>query len=308
MALKFHKYLWLFLSVIFFATAAFMEHRLVRRHPEEKLIENFRKKLAEKESRLESYLSQIIEISSRPGFSDRFLSEMSSWNHLLEKEGTGILIYRNNKLFYWSDRSIAFRNYMPLVRESGSPVVRLPNGYYLTSFLKNDSMTVFGLILIKSNFSYQNQYLKNSFYHDFLLPEKYKLTTPASDEGYPITNLKGETVFSILPQGELFCLDRQLYLPGFLFLTSLILLLIFARKLISTLKMKTICKPLITGGMLCAIYFFHIIFHFPALYSQIGFFSPAHFALSSLMPSLGDLCSSLSSFSIFLSIFTGTSE
>jgi signal transduction histidine kinase len=83
-------------------------------------------------------------------------------------------------------------------------------------------------------------------------------------------------------------MTKQVYLPGFLYLLALILILVYSRKMISRLNWGFWGKFLCTAGLLILLYGIHIRFHFPNMFNQISFFSPAHFAISASLPSLGD--------------------
>lgn len=113
------KYGYFTLAILCMVMAVVLENKFFSNRPGKQSIERFQKKLNDKESYLESRLDEISQISSDPGFCDNFLNGMSPYNNLMETEGIGFLIYRNDKLFYWSDRTIAFRDQLPLSVEIG---------------------------------------------------------------------------------------------------------------------------------------------------------------------------------------------
>ncbi len=228
------KKYWIFiLAILCLVAAVFLENGFFSRHPGKQLIQRFQERLIEKEITLTKRLSEIATMASDPGFCDNYLNAMAPYNNLLEGEGTGFLIYRNGKLFYWSDRAIAFRDHLPLSVEPEAPVVRFPNGYYLLKTIEKDSLSIFGLILLKTNYSHENQHLKNSFLKGFKLPDSYRIVKAGATDGYDIKNQDGEPVFAIQSDGEAYYQSGYRYLPGILYLTALLLILVFARKTLS---------------------------------------------------------------------------
>ncbi len=285
---QYKKYLFGALSLFFILLAFYLERNECRLNQEKQLIERFQKKMTEKELKLDLSLSAISRITSHPDFTDLFLSELAPYNQTLEKEGTGYLIYRNHKLFYWSDRAIAFRDTLPLSVEPEASVVFFPNGYYFIKSVKKDSLTIFGLILIKYNYAHENQYLKNRFYPDFTLPDHFNLIKAGSRKGFPIMDKNGKEIFTLIPQGKITGSSAFQYLTGILYLAGLIFLLLTSRKILSGMDWSVAGKLLATSILLFIIYWIHLQFHIPGLFNGSGFFSPSQFALNAILPSLGD--------------------
>jgi two-component system, NtrC family, nitrogen regulation sensor histidine kinase NtrY len=282
------KYIYLLFAIVCTLLAVFSENGLLFKNPEKKLIERFQRRLNQKEILLNGEMEKIREMASRPGFSYNFLGDLNTYNSSLEENGTGYLIYRNGRLFYWSNRSIAFSEYLPVGHEPDSKVVHFPNGYYLTRSIEADTLSIVGLILIKNDFPHENEFLVNDFYEGLKLPASFALVKAGSANGTPIKNIDGEVIFDILPKGELLCTTRQLYFPGILYLAGLIFLILFARILISEINPAIGLRMLFMGSFLFFLYWIHILFRFPKVFYHLDFFSPAQFAYSFWLPSLGD--------------------
>ena len=285
---SFIKYIFLGIAVIFTLIAAFIENGLLFKNPEVRLLDRFQRKLHQKETLLENELQKIKLLTAHPGFSYNYLSELSALNNSLEKNGTGFLVYRKGKLLYWSDRSISFRENLPVGHDENSKIVHFPNGYYLTRTLATDSLNIIGLILVKSDFPHENQFLVNEFYQDLKLPATFELVMPGSEDAIPIYNLEKEHVFDIKPGGELLCSKSQLIIPGLFYLAGIIFLLLFFRRLIIQFNPAHGIRLLLIASFLFLIYWIHILFRFPKLFYHLEYFSPAQFAYSFWLPSLGD--------------------
>ncbi len=301
---KLKSHYFLILAVCCLGIAMVLEISLTGRHQEQRMIAKFRQKLAEKEILLERNMEDISRIVSKPGFSDRYLSEMAPYNNQLEKDGIGYLIYRGDRLFYWSDGAISFRDHLPFPEVPDSPVVHFPNGYYLLNSLEADSMTLIGLILVKYSYSHKNQYLQNTFFPGFNLPENFELIKAGTGKGYPVYNRKGQAAFSIVPRGDPSFLPWEVAWPALLYLAGLLMLLLYSRKLISLLNFGTTGRLLVTAAFLFLLYWLHIFFQIPRVCQLISFFSPTYFALNFWLPSLGDFfLMSLLGFYFMLNLF-----
>ncbi len=282
------KYGYFLLTLFFLLLAVVPETGFFRHHPEKQLIAGFQEKLHLKESLLDTHLDEVTKLASQPGFCDNFLNTMAPFNSLMEKEGVGFLIYRNEKLFYWSDRSVAFRDHLPLSVEPGAPVVHFPNGYYLVKNIHSDSLSIYGLLLLKYDYSHENHYLRNHFFEGSGIPDEFRIAQPGAAGGVTITNRNGQNLFSLLPGGESPLQTPWSWLSGVFTLTALIMILVFARKTLKNSIPHILTRMAFLLMLLFLIYYMHLLFRTPGLFGRFTIFSPTHFALSSWLPSLGD--------------------
>ncbi len=280
--------MYLALALILTLVALLVENGILLKNPETRLVSRFQKNLLQKEAELDADLQHISQLSKNPGFTFNYLSDLSPFNEKMESNGKGYLIYRHGKLFYWSDRSISFRDNLPLSTEHNTPAVHFQNGFYLTRSLGSDSLTIIGLILIKYDFPHENQFLVNEFHQDLKLPASFDLLMAGSKNGIPIYNIDRENVFNILPRGKILCPATQLYIPGILYMAGLIFFILFFRIIISEINPAIGSRMLYMAGFLFFLYWIHILFRFPAVFYNLDFFSPAQFAYSFWLPSLGD--------------------
>jgi signal transduction histidine kinase len=133
-------------------------------------ISDFAKTLHKKEIRLNSELDSLMRLGSGKTFGEIFSSRPERYNLLFHDEGIALLIYQNDTLKFWSDNSVSVENYMKEVCLDDR-MARLKNGWYeVMHKMDAAGRTYIGLLLIKNEYSYQNQYLVNSFQKDFQLP------------------------------------------------------------------------------------------------------------------------------------------
>ncbi len=284
---KLNKYTFLFTALTFFVVAAIIENSLLRKHPESYLIEEFQQKLNANEQQLSAKLGHIAAVISSDEFDGNLSRFFKESNLLLKEEGIGFLVYQDGELSYWSERSISFydnENQMP-VQEG---LVQLPNGYYIAKKAETDKFHIYGLLLLKYNYRYENKYLKNNFFEAYNLPDEYKIVKQKLDSTTPIFDSDGNYLFSVKPGGDYLCTTRQLYLPGILYLAGLIFLLYYFRREFVESPASFSVRMLGLATALFLVYWLHLIFQIPKVFFYLRFFSPEYFALSNWLPSLGD--------------------
>lgn len=282
------KYLLLALSVFLITIAVLTENGIIFRNPGEKLVGKFQKTLLQKERTVAAALEEIRLITRSGGFTDSHLSALVPYQETLKSSGYGFLIYREGRLFYWSDRSIAFRENLPVNTEPDSKIIRFPNGFYLSRTIVDDVYTIIGLIQVRYDFPHENKFLQNAYQEDFFLPETFQILKAGADNSIDIHNLDNEKVFSIAPRGEIQCKKTQLYIPALLYLVGIVLLILFFRQLFSERHQNNGLRLLLISGVLVFLYWIHILFKFPKVFYNLDIFSPVQFAYSLWLPSLGD--------------------
>jgi signal transduction histidine kinase len=289
---KIKKNILLLLTFLLILIGATRENKMLNNHPELIVIHKFQEKLLYQETKLTDYLTKAevkITESLKP---ENYSSTFSELNKLFEDEGFGFLIYKKEnkkeKMIYWSDNQFAFPNILNKVSVD-SKLLNLPNGIFVAKTRIIGSYRIVGLIHIKNNFSYENQYLENTFVPPFTLPPGYKISIARNSNAVEIHDKKSQYLFTILPSTEEAYNEWELYIPAIFYLVSFIFLLIYLFQKTEKYKGKYfIAKILSLGGILVFLYLLHIHYKFPVILNHIGLFGPKYYAFSSWMPSLGD--------------------
>ncbi len=284
---KLNKYTYLILAVGIIIAAAMIENGLLRKHPETQLIADFQSRLIGNENQLQQKLQVLKKDLKDSNFDifeeDYFKQKLTQIN----ETGFGFLVYRNNQLYFWTDRSIAFNN-TPSEFAKTKGLVSLRNGYYLVDTVQVGDFQVFGLHLIKNNYTFENKYLQNTFSNGYNIPNDYIIETTKQEGAYAVNDAQGDFLFSLWPYGKYLCTTKQLYFPGFLYLLGLISLLIYFRKEFVEATAPVILKLTILAVSLFVVYWFHLIFVVPKVFFHLRFFGPDFFAINYWLPSLGD--------------------
>ena len=284
---KINKYHYLIIALCCFITGAIIENNLLKKHPETYLIDDFRDKLSEYDIKLSVYLDKIsMQVSDEnfDGDFNTFLNEDLTW---LKDNGFGILVYREGDLYYWSDRAISFYESEQELPDKRGLII-LSNGYYLIRKLEIDNYNLYGLQLIKYNYSYENKYLRNIYFDEYKLPDEYKISEAEEDETFPIYDTQGDYLFSVKPVGNYLCTEKQLYIPGVIYFLGLIFLLLCMRQFFIESDKPFLIRLVFLLLALFVVYWIHLIFKVPKVFIHFDFFSPAVFALNDWLPSLGD--------------------
>lgn len=285
---QFKKYILFFLSVLAVLLAVVSENQILNNHPEVKAIQKFQKTLLEQESKLSNYLTEAelkITESLKP---ENYSSTFSELNHLYEDEGLGFIIYRKMKMIYWSDNQFAFYNILNKVSVD-SKLINLPNGTYVAQTRKFGNYQIIGLMHIKNNYSYENQYLENGYIPPFNLPSGFKINISRATNALEIHDSKNQYLFTISPSGEEPYSEWKLYIPAIFYLTGFLLILLFLYKKTEIYKGKYIgIKMPMLFLLLTLIYWVHIQLKVPGIFSHIELFSAKFYAVSTWLPSFGD--------------------
>ena len=284
----FRKHILFFSSVLFVLLAAILENQTLNNHPEVKVIQNFQKALLDQEFKLSKHLTKT-ELKINDSLSaENYASTFSELNHLFEDEGLGFIVYKKMKMIYWSSNQFAFENILNKVSVANK-LITLPNGIFVAQTRIIGNYQIIGLIHVKNNYSYENQYLENSFAPPFSLPPGYKINISRVTNATEIHDSKNQYLFTVLPSTEEAYSEIKLYIPAVLYLLGFIMLLVLLYKKSESFSRKYyLARMILLFIALTSIYFIHIQLKLPAILSHIGLFSAKFYAVSGWLPSLGD--------------------
>jgi signal transduction histidine kinase len=208
---------------------------------------------------------------------------------LYEKDGISIFLYQNDSLSFWSDNQVpAEQTYNPSI--FSQEFIHYNNGWFRVMHSENGNLKAVGLILIKSDFPYQNDYLVNDFQKDFKLPSYCVLDTIPHNVN--INSSEGKFLFSISSDTSLVKPAEEHYMAFGLILVSFVaflLLLFYVYHLFdfydryANLLFLAFCFDAVLARVVM------MYFEIPGFLYHSELFSPYYFATSVISPSLGDL-------------------
>jgi two-component system, NtrC family, nitrogen regulation sensor histidine kinase NtrY len=282
------KLLLVFILACVFILAGFLTNKYLEKKSKNNAsqVKNTEQILWAKENRLE----EILNITLRE-IKENVLEALfcKSETDDFQSEGFTILGFKNDTLKFWSDNNVQTGTiYNQTVRDSS--FIQIGNGWYYVKRIKENDIKVVGLILIKNDYRYDNDYLKSCFQSDFNLPQDAKIETIRN--GNDIFTKDGKYVFSLVFKNKKVFSDQSnvlifiLYLIGFFFFVVFVFIV---HKCISEYYRSTLL--FIPGFTLDIIIIRLLIFHFkiPGELYNFPLFSPVYYASSELLPSFGDL-------------------
>lgn len=208
----------------------------------------------------------------------------------LEKEYS-VFMFKHDSLFFWSDNTIPIPSDFFNITASKEPVViRLKNGWYMAQGKRAGNYSMFVLVLIKQQYPFENDYLKNRFPECYGIPPEVEIDL--NRIGTPVYFHDGRYALSLFfpPKNHVnsgfTALLLTLFLLGFLFLIA------FLFKFHETLSSRSPWRYLVIVGVATDVLFLRglqFYFKFPSFLYQSDLFTPAIYSSSLLLPSLGDL-------------------
>jgi two-component system nitrogen regulation sensor histidine kinase NtrY len=231
-------------------------------------------------------------------------------NNIDVGRGFLVLIYKDQLLSYWSDNLPAINNH--LILESGNnQLIRLKNGWYQVIWpdnvrlIKNGSTyRIIGLLLIKNEYAYQNQYLSNKFNPELNLPDYADIqVTGFKDEAAVLTN-NGHYLFSLnfkkYGQGGNF----NNLISLFLYALAAFLALLLIHRAVKALLRQSIANIWIVIVAIELLRWLMIYYKWPIAIYKTTLFNPSIYSTSFYFNSLGDLLLNvLLFFYIILSVY-----
>lgn len=247
-------------------------------------IRKFEKVLSEKEEKAEIVLRDIQGCLVK---GDEFvLNRMIIKNaDLYKNEGIAIFVYHNDSLAHWTTNELPVPVKVSLFPDDD--IIRLNNFICLKSESVSGYYTFISLILIRSEYPYENKILKEGFQKRFKLSKNVNIISPGVN---PVYSRNGKILFSLDFTAAKKENNLKYALCVSLYFLTFILFLIFLNKVIkfSPLKRKNFvffCITLILFGFYFLVQFYHI----PGIIFKMELFSPHKFAHSSFLSSLGNL-------------------
>ena len=208
---------------------------------------------------------------------------------LYKNEGIVYLGYKNDTLVFWTDNSVPVDNYK-IDKYLCRDVAKLKSGWYIIRHYQHDNNDLFGLILIKNEYGFQNEFIKSEFFYEYDLDISAKIKID-SENGYQIKDINGDYLFSFFLNSTLIDNYYAIYFSSLFYVIALLLLFSIIRKIFLNLKsqkLKTISLFLLFF-LLIALRYLMLKYHFPDVFRRLDLFQPHHLAISFSIPSLGDL-------------------
>ncbi len=282
----------LFLTVSVFIILIVINNRYKQIQSNDFIKGVFEKELAERGEELNTILDGVIEdLLVHQSF------KLEETTQELDEIGAMMYLFQNDSLLSWSSNLIDLFDIQIL---ETNPIVQLNNGWYKIQKVEKDGILVYGLLLLKNEFAYRNEYLVPDFKSEVALNASCQISLIPGELN--INDPTGKFLFSITCGNTREIKPKQALIL-FIFYQLLILLLLslvikFYQNYAHIINRRKIIPFLVLLEYLVTWIVLHL-FKFPSILFDSYFYMPGIFA-DSLHNSIGELFTN-TSFILFAS-------
>ena len=249
---SFRKILFLLCAIVAMAVGFALQKITLNNGLSQRQVVQFQKIINEKERFLQRFCSEVQALPDSAKFSDYdvFRQKKTDW---IQSQNITFFVFDNQKLAYWSDNTIS-----PIYQllKQDAKMFFSGNAWYLMHYGKQDNREFFILTLIKKQYPFENEYIRNEFQKDFNVNSTAEVYNEPCDNTFYVNDLDGNFLLSLSSGSSsgtcawqhewalLFCII------GFAFF--LLFLVHFPRKKYLA-KLLTYCAVLLVGAALYKI-------------------------------------------------------
>jgi signal transduction histidine kinase len=268
--------------------------------PKEANVQAFNSTLIEKEIKVDQWIDTILQAKANNRLHLWINNNYKNLHSLFYDDGIAFYIYEGSKLNYWTNNALV----VPKTTEWLTRIknfTKLDNSFVEIRKQTHDSTTVVGLIRIKNNYPYENEFLKNEFHPSFKVRKPHTIYLGSKDSNESIFNNSGNYLFSITPSKPL---TKSIgFIIANVFLILGILALIVAAQNFFKSKKLTKIQFLFFSFLVLTFRFLIQHFNFPDALYQLEIFQAKHLAFSSIFPSIGELFLTVATITYLIFIF-----
>lgn len=241
----------------------------------------------------ESFLDSLKNVESNEDWARYLISEFS------EKRKIFINTYENGRLVFLGGIQIAPES--DRLFKEGSSFIRQGNGYFEAVKKTWGDFSVLCFIPIKSDYPYQNEYLRNDFAKDLLASNSLEIASLEDKEVYNIRSIDGKYLFSVKlksTESPTFYVAIKLILS----ILSILFFLIFITSLSVSIADKGYVKwaILLLFSVLLGLRLIDLKFRFFSNNFELQIFNPQFFASNYYFPSIGEFLLNILAFTWIL--------
>jgi len=211
--------------------------------------------------------------------------KLNEFLDLYSKENIILFVYKNDTNILWTDNSVNVQRYLPALN-SGTHFINTANGAYLTRYKALGSYKFVLFYLIKSSYSYQNQYIENHFNNDLKFLGSALLSPSHIKDFFDVVDKDNNYLFSIQIFGEEKSIPWLLKIG--IILTLFLALWAFNFLIGRVIKQRFYLGSLLFLGFTFGLRALLLKFKVPFFLYSLKLFNPEIYASSNLIPSLGD--------------------
>lgn len=281
------RFLLLILGICCIVTALSLNNSITRNDLLIYEAADLQQNLAAKEQIVQSYLSNPSKLNE---LKQLYKDEKNAIKFIntYRENGINLLVFKDGELNFWSSAKIFPPN--PNHLKEGTSFSQLPNGWYELIKKTSGDYTIVFLITVKTQFSIENQYLKNGILPALFPRNSLELATFTDKNITEIFSINKEYLFAVKLSDEV---SKNIYatVQLWLWIVGLFSICLFVNSYCSLLAKR----GFVVLGTLVLILFFSAIrltdlqFFWLNHQFNLAIFSPYIYAQGDFLPSLGDL-------------------
>ncbi|MEO8886305.1 MAG: ATP-binding protein [Mucilaginibacter sp.] len=211
-----------------------------------------------------------------------FIKEMTTDNRIW------VVTFNNNTLSFWS--GIKVIPSITVIR-NGASFIKTANGYYEVIKKTEGNFSALFFILIKADYAFQNQYLKNAFEPQLFNDNNIEIADFTDKNVYEIYNINHTYLFSVKIKPNQIN-HRFFYFETLFWILTFITLCILIHNISSYFARKgyTWVSIIFLTVFIVGIRFINLYFHWPDFTTRLDIFNPQIYKSNEVYPTLGDFC------------------
>lgn len=211
-----------------------------------------------------------------------------NWKGLYQQQGLVFTGYTGNSTFFWSDNSVPV-SFTDVRDRNTNKLWKLKNGWYIAHRDTFGPCVVLGLALVRNEYSYQNDYLRNGypFLPDF--PAETRITLAHEEGSLALSNGEIPEIARIQPTGEVHHTNGSKAWMNSLSPLVILLLLLGLHTFVKSFAGQKKSAWLLLWLALLVLRILSFYFKVPHALYALNIFNPSEYAASNWLPTLGDL-------------------
>lgn len=274
----------LVLSILFLILSIISGYYFTQPANPVKILKEFQNAIKKKDAKVNFNIDRISSVLlANPDSCFEILSDLEN---TYDSDGQLYFVYKNDSLLYWSNNTAPL-SYVTI--DTINSVLNSGNAWYRKLYKNFGSYHIAGLFLIKNEFSYQNEYLTNTFEKSFSVPYLTEISSAPSTNNVFAEN--GQFLFSLNFSSGPSINEVQSFTLLLFYLLSFVFFIAFIFEIKVTYFLVSKNKNRLILGFTAILVIFRIItfyFKIPSVLYSSNLFGPEFYASSNVLPSVGD--------------------
>ena len=270
----------LFFLGLTFILANIFENKFGNDYSKSKIQKNISKQELELNKSIKELMKEVLSNSKNFHFNSYDIEQRNA-------SELDFYVYHGDSLVSWTDNEVA-PQIDDIPQGNTAVVCKLDDGYYLVQSIVRDNYTVLGVYLLENEYSFENEFLQNKINPNFHIYKELSFVYTGPNQKYVIKNASNKFLFAITFNTENSLTANKALLLFIIYVLFVVFLLNFIYNLFRR-KFRGRKLVLLFSMSVIAIRFLLQIIQFPEILYSSSIFQPTSFAISSLLPSLGDL-------------------